>query len=164
MRKGLLIFEEMRKYLVIFERPLVIYDLATAPVWISLYSIWGQFNFFFISVLTDLIPPHTPQSARFTILSSKLGPPNHLTRIASPPLGSRGETQSHAEEGVGGPNSDDETCRHSGDTIPLRYITAHYQHYTFLGDVDSAIQICLPILHRKAMYENACYPIKETQS
>jgi hypothetical protein len=39
MRKGFLIYEEMRKYLVIqyMRRPLVIYDFATAPIWISLY-------------------------------------------------------------------------------------------------------------------------------
>jgi hypothetical protein len=39
MRKGFLICEEMRKYLVIYEtvRALVIYDFATAPFWISLY-------------------------------------------------------------------------------------------------------------------------------
>jgi hypothetical protein len=36
MRKGFLIYEEMRKYLVIYmRRPLVIYDFATAPFWIS---------------------------------------------------------------------------------------------------------------------------------
>jgi hypothetical protein len=29
-------YEEMRKYLVIFEEALVIYDFETAPVWISL--------------------------------------------------------------------------------------------------------------------------------
>ncbi len=37
MRKGVLIYEEMRKYLVIMRRPLVIYDFATTPFWISLY-------------------------------------------------------------------------------------------------------------------------------
>jgi len=31
MRKGFLIYEEMRKYLPIMRRPLVIYDFATAP-------------------------------------------------------------------------------------------------------------------------------------
>jgi hypothetical protein len=30
-------YEEMRKYIVIYVRPLVIYDFATAPFWISLY-------------------------------------------------------------------------------------------------------------------------------
>jgi hypothetical protein len=34
MRKGFLIYEEMRKYLVLW--PLVISDYATAPFWISL--------------------------------------------------------------------------------------------------------------------------------
>jgi hypothetical protein len=28
-------------------RPLVIYDFATAPFWISLYSLWGKFDFLF---------------------------------------------------------------------------------------------------------------------
>jgi hypothetical protein len=39
MRKGFLIYEEMRKYLTIYlRRPLVIlYDFATAPFRISLY-------------------------------------------------------------------------------------------------------------------------------
>ncbi len=32
MRKGFLIYEEMRKYLVIYEGELVIYDYANAPV------------------------------------------------------------------------------------------------------------------------------------
>ncbi len=40
-RKGFLIYEEMRKYFPIYEdslrSPLVIYDFATAPFWISLY-------------------------------------------------------------------------------------------------------------------------------
>ncbi len=36
MRKGSLIYEEMRKYLVIYEEPLVKYDSATASYWISL--------------------------------------------------------------------------------------------------------------------------------
>ncbi len=34
MRKGFLIYEEMRKYLVISH---IMYDFATAPFWISLY-------------------------------------------------------------------------------------------------------------------------------
>jgi hypothetical protein len=39
MRKGFLIYEEMRKYFPYLRRPLVIYpyDFATAPFWISLY-------------------------------------------------------------------------------------------------------------------------------
>jgi hypothetical protein len=37
MRKGFLMYEEMRKYLVIYEEAVVIYDFATAPFWISLY-------------------------------------------------------------------------------------------------------------------------------
>ncbi len=35
MRKGFLIFEEMRKYLVIYEEALSHIWLSTAPVWIS---------------------------------------------------------------------------------------------------------------------------------
>ncbi len=41
--KGFLIYEEMRKYLVMYERrSLVIYEIATAHSWISLYmrKIW----------------------------------------------------------------------------------------------------------------------------
>jgi hypothetical protein len=39
MRKGFLIYEEMRKYLVMYiRRPLVISDFATAPFWTSLYE------------------------------------------------------------------------------------------------------------------------------
>ena len=37
MRKGFLIYEEMRKYFPIYEKPLVTYDFATAPFGISLY-------------------------------------------------------------------------------------------------------------------------------
>ncbi len=38
MRKGFLVYEEMRKYLVIYkEAVIVLYDFATAPFWISLY-------------------------------------------------------------------------------------------------------------------------------
>ncbi len=36
MRKGFLIYEEMHKYLAIYERPLVIYDFAIAPILVSL--------------------------------------------------------------------------------------------------------------------------------
>jgi hypothetical protein len=35
MRKGFLIYEEMRKYLGIYKEAVVIYDLAAAPVCIS---------------------------------------------------------------------------------------------------------------------------------
>jgi hypothetical protein len=42
MRKGFLIYEEMRKYL---RRPLVIYDFAIAPFWISLYMRKVLFSF-----------------------------------------------------------------------------------------------------------------------
>ncbi len=47
MRKGFLIYREMRKYfhILYMRRPLVIYDFATAPLWISLYTrkIWFSF-------------------------------------------------------------------------------------------------------------------------
>ncbi len=52
MRKGFQIYKEMRKYLIIYciRRPLVIYDFASAPFWISLYMRNILFSFF-ISVL-----------------------------------------------------------------------------------------------------------------
>jgi hypothetical protein len=39
IRKGFLIYEEMRKYLVRYEEAVshILYDFATAPFWISLY-------------------------------------------------------------------------------------------------------------------------------
>jgi hypothetical protein len=40
--KGFLIYEEMGKYM---RRPLVIYDFATAPFWISLYLRKVLFSF-----------------------------------------------------------------------------------------------------------------------
>jgi hypothetical protein len=45
MRKRFLICEEMRKYLAIYEEALVIYDLATAPCWISFYMRKILFSF-----------------------------------------------------------------------------------------------------------------------
>ncbi len=36
MSKGLLIYEEMRKYLIIYEETVSHIDFATAPVWIVL--------------------------------------------------------------------------------------------------------------------------------
>ncbi len=56
MWKGFLINEEMDKYLVIqyIRRPLVIYDLATARFWVSLYM--RKILFSFLSVHT---PPQT---------------------------------------------------------------------------------------------------------
>jgi len=42
MRKGFLIFPNISQYM---RRPLVIYDFATAPLWIP--YIWGQFYFIF---------------------------------------------------------------------------------------------------------------------
>ncbi len=49
IRKGFLIYEEMRKYLVIqyIRKPLVIYDFANSPFWISLYMRKIVFSFFF---------------------------------------------------------------------------------------------------------------------
>jgi hypothetical protein len=44
MRKGLLIYEEMRKYLAV-RRPLVIYDFTAVPLWISLYKRKILFSF-----------------------------------------------------------------------------------------------------------------------
>ncbi len=53
MRKGFLIYEEMRKYLTILymSGPLVtyVYDFETAPFWISLYVYEENLIFFFIS-------------------------------------------------------------------------------------------------------------------
>ncbi len=45
IRKGIQIYEEMRKYFPI-------YDFATAPLWISLYCIWGNFDFLFYQCST----------------------------------------------------------------------------------------------------------------
>jgi hypothetical protein len=52
IRKGFLIYEELRKYLVM-RRPLVIYDFATAPFWISLYM--SKILFSFLSVCPNHI-------------------------------------------------------------------------------------------------------------
>ncbi len=46
MRKGFLIYGEMRKYFPIMRRPLVIYDFATAPLWISLHMRKIRFSFY----------------------------------------------------------------------------------------------------------------------
>jgi hypothetical protein len=50
MRKGFLIYEESRKYFPIYcmRRPFVIFDFATAPLWISLYM--RKILFYFLSV------------------------------------------------------------------------------------------------------------------
>ncbi len=47
MRKGFLIYEEMRTFFPIYEerRPLVIYDFAPTPFWISLHTRKIWFNF-----------------------------------------------------------------------------------------------------------------------
>ncbi len=50
MKKGFLIYEEMLKYSPYMRRPLVMYDFATAPFWISLYTK-KIFFYFFISVV-----------------------------------------------------------------------------------------------------------------
>ncbi len=59
MRKGFLIYEEMRKYFPIYcmRRPLVICDFATAPFWISLYmrKIW--FSFLSVHCSSAVHPP-----------------------------------------------------------------------------------------------------------
>ncbi len=55
MGKGFLIYEEMRKYFPIYVEPLVIYDFATAPLWISLHmrKIWFSFlSVYYGSILT----------------------------------------------------------------------------------------------------------------
>jgi hypothetical protein len=47
----------MRKYLVIYEEALVIYDLVTTPFWIS-YSVYEENSvFFFISVPFYVLAP-----------------------------------------------------------------------------------------------------------
>ncbi len=55
MSKGFHIYEEIRKYLVIYcmRRSLVIYDFATAPFWIP-YKYEKYFFFFFISAFSLL--------------------------------------------------------------------------------------------------------------
>jgi hypothetical protein len=48
----------MTKYLRIShisQKPFLIYDFATAFIWISLYSIWGKFYFIFISVFCRVL-------------------------------------------------------------------------------------------------------------
>ena len=45
MRKGFLIYEEMRKYYLYLRRPFIIYDFATASFWISLYMRKILFSF-----------------------------------------------------------------------------------------------------------------------
>jgi hypothetical protein len=49
MRMGFLIYEELDKYLVIYEEAVNhIYDFATTPFWISLYM--RKILFYFLSV------------------------------------------------------------------------------------------------------------------
>jgi hypothetical protein len=52
MRKGFLIYEEMLKYFPIYEEALFIYDIATAPLWISLYMRKIRFSFLSVKLLT----------------------------------------------------------------------------------------------------------------
>ncbi len=96
--------------------------------------------------------------------------PHHLIRkrVLSPPLWVQGETHSHAEEGVGAGGNQFRRWDKVTDTLvlwvyyapsTLHITTAHYKSFIFLGDLDSVIQICIPILHRNPLY--ACYPIKE---
>jgi hypothetical protein len=52
--RGFLIYEEVRKYLVIYEEAaVVIYDFATAPFWISFY--FRKILFSFLSVYRQLV-------------------------------------------------------------------------------------------------------------
>jgi hypothetical protein len=55
-----LIYEKMRKYFTIYEEAfIVIYDFATAPLWISLYmrKIWFSFLLVYITCrITKLTP------------------------------------------------------------------------------------------------------------
>jgi hypothetical protein len=116
--------------------------------------IWEQFNF----LLFKTLPPPPPTHHRVYRVPGFLSyhpnwvppPPHPQESVVSPSLGPRGETHSHAGEGVGG-SQFRRWDRHSGD-IPLRYITVHYKHLIFLGDLDSAMRICILIIHRKAMY------------
>ncbi len=172
MRKGLLIYEEMRKYLVIFEE-------AVSHIWLcnrcrlNFLIYENNLIFFFISVLTDLPPPLTHHRVYrvpgFLSYHSNWVPPttSSARECCLPLFGSKGEPHSHAEEGVGGPiPTVGQSHRHSGtlgilyyDPTTLHITTAHYKYFIFLGDLDSAIQICIPILHRNPL--NACYHIKE---
>ncbi len=52
MGKRFLIYEEMRKYIVIYEEALIIYDFATAPFWISLYMRKILFSFLSVHIIT----------------------------------------------------------------------------------------------------------------
>jgi hypothetical protein len=58
MRKGFLIYREMRQYLVYEERPLVIYDFVTASFGISLYM--REIFFSFLSVYKKPGGSHDP--------------------------------------------------------------------------------------------------------
>jgi hypothetical protein len=55
MRKGFLICEEMRNYLVIYEKAVshthIQYDFATAPFWLSLYMRKNLFSFLSVQPL-----------------------------------------------------------------------------------------------------------------
>ncbi len=68
MRKGFLIYEEMHKYFPIqyMRRPLVIYDFATAPFWISWY-IWGKFDFLIYQCRAEPPPPTHPPLQSHTL-------------------------------------------------------------------------------------------------
>ncbi len=54
MRKGFLIYEEMRKYFPVYEGQLVIYDFATAP-FLNFLIFEENFLFFFISLTEELL-------------------------------------------------------------------------------------------------------------
>ncbi len=53
MWKGFLIYEEMRKHLVIYEEPTVIYDFATSPFWISLNIRKIVFSFLSVQCIEE---------------------------------------------------------------------------------------------------------------
>ncbi len=55
MKKGVLIYVEMRKYFPIYEKAVshTVYDFATAPFWISLYMRKILFSFSSVSVLRE---------------------------------------------------------------------------------------------------------------
>ncbi len=82
MRKNFLIYEEMLKHFEspYIRRPLVIYDFATAPLWISLYmrKLWFSF---FISVHTHKWIPVSWACYQFSILFCNLLESSSYVRI-----------------------------------------------------------------------------------
>ncbi len=78
MRKGFLIYEEMRKYffhILYIRRSLVIYDFETAPF--SLFYIWGKFDFLFYQYTVSWKGRQRPNSWKsFSGPTSYNGPRN----------------------------------------------------------------------------------------